>query len=382
MHKRIRLGQLCPGMFVVNYGAGTFDDPFVELGYFIKTMDQIVELKERRIHELLIDIRLGCDVRFKDTPPQNTVSFEQELHVAEKLYVETLRHARSFMADVRHGKGVDYQQSLPLLDKLMQSVRRNRTAAGSLSKLRRFDEYTYTHCINVAVLSMSFGSFLGLDEEELRLIGLAGLYHDVGKALVPEKLLNKPGRFTPAEYAQIKTHPLHGYKLMTSQSGLDQRVLRAIVEHHERADGSGYPMGLAGDDISTFAQIIGIVDVYDALTSNRCYRSAQLPRDVLRIMFERRENDFITGLVERFIKCMGIYPPGSFVRLSDGRYGVVCETNTDQALAPRVKVALDSKLRPLTPEIVDTAVESNPKLSIVDCLDPAQFKIDVYRLVN
>ena len=163
--------------------------------------------------------------------------------VAEKLYVESLRHARAFMADARAGKPLDFKDSMPLVNQLLASVQRNRTAAGSLSKLRTFDEYTYTHCINVAVLSMAFGASLGMEEKELRLLGLAGLYHDVGKARIPEEILNKPGRLTPEEFNLMKAHPVEGYNIMAGQSDADEQVLPAILEHHERGRRQRLPQG-------------------------------------------------------------------------------------------------------------------------------------------
>jgi len=263
-------------------------------------------------------------------------------------------------------------------------VFRNEAAAVTLFKLRGFDEYTYTHSINVSILAVLLGKHLGLDKPTLLKLGLAGMYHDVGKARIPESILNKPGKLTPAEFQAMKAHPLEGYNVMKGQADLDPEILRAVVEHHERHDGSGYPRGVRGEDISRFSRIISVVDVYDALTSRRVYKGAMAPAKALGMMYQWRDKDFPHNAIENFIRCVGVFPVGSFVRLSGGEFGIVASTNPVRPTKPEIKVVLDAKMRPQLARVLDLeALEGTPQAQdIAEVLNPADHKIDLERFFS
>jgi putative nucleotidyltransferase with HDIG domain len=194
---------------------------------------------------------------------------ERELPAAKKVYEDALSFAKGFIHKAYLEKNVDVERSEEFVDDVITSVVRNREALTGLCKLRVYDEYTYTHSINVTVLAAAIGQFLGLPEAELRPLGLAALFHDVGKANIPIEVLNKPGRLDAREFTVMKRHPLESYEILKDKGALAAQVLPAIVEHHEKYDGSGYPRGLSGEDISMFARIVSLADVYDALTSDR-----------------------------------------------------------------------------------------------------------------
>lgn len=313
--------------------------------------------------------------------PQNgSTSIREELERADKLYGEAVNYARSFMDDVRDGKPIDIHDARPLVNEFIDSVFRNESAAAAISKLKAFDEYTYTHCINVSVLAVVLGKKLGYPRERLELIGMAGMFHDVGKALIPPQILNKPGKLTEEEMNVMRTHPLHGYRLLLQQPDIPEEVIRGAVEHHEKHDGSGYPRGLKGEEISETARLLAVVDVYDALTSKRVYKDPLPPGKVLGMMYQWRVTDFHPNIVEQFIKSLGVYPVGSFVRLSNGKHGVVTDHNPDDPLNPAVRISHDARMNGQRCKDIDLA--ATPTLKIVDVLNPDEFGVKVFQLIG
>lgn len=315
-----------------------------------------------------------------------TVPLVEELPVADKLYGEAIEYTRDFLEDVRHGRPIDHKSAIPLVDSVIESVFRNESALSSLCKLRRFDEYSYTHSLNVGVLAVVLGRQLGLGKPVLRLLGIAGLFHDVGKALIPKAILNKPGRLSPSELTVMRTHPIEGWHVMKAQKGIHPEALAAVIEHHERFDGKGYPRGLRGEEIGVFSRVIGVVDVYDALTSQRVYKEPTPPARVLSLMYQWRTSDFFPGSVENFIKCLGVYPVGSLVQLTNGEHAVVMELNPATPIRPKVRVLFDAKMRPRPMRTLDLAeaavVPGRKPIEIWKCLNPLDYKIDVVRLMG
>jgi HD-GYP domain-containing protein (c-di-GMP phosphodiesterase class II) len=389
MLRRLSRRDLEVGMFLAKYGQGTPDSPFVPVGKPLLSPQNVDEFLPPEVDEVFVDDSLTLHMlnrlhkeRLEELAeqPGPLVPLAEELPVAEKLYTEALDHAHEFMADVRKGKDVDYHDAEPVVDGFIESVFRNESAAATLFKLRRFDEYSYTHCINVGVLAIILGKYQGLDKDTLRLLGLSGLFHDVGKGRIPEEILNKPASLTPREMGIMKTHPLESYKIISATAGPSQDILRGAVEHHERFDGTGYPRGLANADISIFGRIISIVDVYDALTSKRSYKDAMSTSKALSLMYQWRDSTFAPNSIEHFIKCIGVYPVGSFVRLSSGEYAIVTESNLVNASKPTVKLLFDPWMRRKTPVVVD--LFKNPEgIGISECLNPAGYPVDLARLL-
>ncbi|WP_147819932.1 HD-GYP domain-containing protein [Salidesulfovibrio onnuriiensis] len=339
--------------------------------------------------------RLRKRMRARETevepaPPKpaasDRVPIEEEIVVANRLYGEALKHARRFLDNVRAGKPVDYHEAEPTVDGFIGSIFRNESAAAALCKLRHADEYTYTHGINVSVLAIILGKHLNLTPEELRLVGIAGVFHDVGKALVPESILNKPGRLSDEEMDIMRTHAQKGYDVLSLQQDMPPEVMNAALEHHERCDGSGYPKGIRSTETHIISRVIGLVDVYDALTSRRPYKDALPPGKVMGMMYQWRLSDFQPHIVEHFIKSLGIYPVGSFVRLTDGRHGVVVGHHADAPLRPVVKVAFDLAMQPITPRVVDlveqAAGQNGKQLLIADIVNPQESGVDVAKLMR
>ena len=307
-------------------------------------------------------------------------SIREDLRTADKLYTEAVDYARSFMDDAKEGRSFDFNDATPLVNDLIDLVFRNDSAAAAISKLKAFDEYTYTHCINVSVLSIVLGKRLGYSREQLELIGKAGMFHDVGKSAIPSCILNKPGKLNEREMNIMRTHPIRGFQMLKDQRDIPEEVLRGALEHHEKHDGSGYPRGLKGESISEVAKLLAVVDVYDALTSKRVYKDPMPPSKVLGMMYQWRVTDFYPNIVEQFIKSLGVYPIGSFVQLSTGERGVVINHTPDDPLNPLVKIVYDRRFRQIPAREVD--LTSRQSLHIKDVINPDDYGIDVYRLLQ
>jgi HD-GYP domain-containing protein (c-di-GMP phosphodiesterase class II) len=228
------------------------------------------------------------------------------------------------------------------------------------------------HSVAVCALMVTLSRQLGHDEEHARAAGLAGLLHDIGKAMMPLEVLNKPGALTGAEYEMMKSHSLRGHHLLSKGADIDALALDVCLHHHERPDGRGYPYGLAGDSLSLPARMGALCDVYDAITSNRPYKPGWDPADsVSKMAGWATSGQFDPALFQLFVKRLGIYPTGSLVRLHSGRLAVVIEQNPQTLVSPRVKVFLSATQSPMAPVVLDlsqpscndriTARESNEK---------------------
>ena len=276
--------------------------------------------------------------------------------------------------EARMGKAVDTAGAQKLVEEISDSVSRNPGALISLARLKTADDYTYMHSAAVCALMVALSKQLGLNEQQTRSAGIAGLLHDLGKALMPMDVLNKPGKLTDEEFAIIKKHPEEGHKLLLSSTGADEIALDVVLHHHEKTDGSGYPKGLKGAEISLFAKMGAVCDVYDAITSNRPYKAGWDPAESLRKMAEWANGHFEQSVFQAFVKSLGIYPIGSLVKLNSGRLGIVIDQTEKSLLTPRIKVFYSTKASSrIKPEIIDL---SNPNCQekIAGREDPAKWK--------
>jgi len=251
-----------------------------------------------------------------------------------------------------------------------------------LTQLKNVDEYTTIHSLNVCIMTLAFGRCLGLGRPELNVLGLGALLHDLGKMHVPLEVLNKPGRLTKQEFELIKLHPVTGYKLLESHKNhVPPQALQIVKSHHERNDGGGYTERLDGEIIPRFVKLVSIVDVYDAVTSERVYHKAETPQDAMNLIFKTSPHGFDRAMVEAFIKCIGIYPIGSMVELSTGQVGVLVGHTPGKKLRPMVLVVRDadgqmSKLRKLI-NLGSPTWDNDPNAPrIMRMLEPGTYGID------
>ncbi len=362
MPKKISVSQLKSGMYITDVGSDWMTHPFFRQQFLIKEDQVIQRLIKAGIHEVYIDPDRGLDV--VDAPSEKEVqqSIETELvrlasrvsgHTpvvalgeaaldAQKVYDEATRIIRGIMHDVRLGRQVQGEDVEPAVRNITATIIQNRDALLSLCRVKTKDNYTFQHSVSVGALEVTFCRALGLDPETTRLAGIGGLLHDIGKICIPDEILNKPGRLTEDEFSAMKRHVVEGKRILEEADQIDPVSIQVAYEHHERADGSGYPEGRRGTDISLLGRMAAICDVYDALTSERVYHRPMMPNEALRKIFEWSKFHFDAELVHQFVRIIGIYPVGTLVLLRSGRIGVVVEQSEQSLLTPRVRVFYDS----------------------------------------
>lgn len=289
----------------------------------------------------------------------DTTTVEEELEQAREIEQKTRNTVYTILDDARLGRSISTSEAKKVVADMVESIIRNPDAMVVLTQLKNVDEYTALHSLRVCILALTFGRHLDMAREELNLLGVGALLHDVGKMKVPLEVLNKPGKLTDEEFTIMKSHVTEGVKIVENARGIATASVEVVRSHHERYGGGGYAAGLAGDDIHPFGLIASIVDCYDAITSDRVYKVGISAQDALSRMYEWRTRDFHPTLVEQFIQCMGIYPIGSVVELSDGSVGVVVSVNRERRLLPKVVKVLDRQYKPVRPpRIIDLYYES------------------------
>jgi putative nucleotidyltransferase with HDIG domain len=231
---------------------------------------------------------------------------------------------------------------MQMVDDIAASVDRNLGALISLVRLKNKDEYTYMHSVAVCALMIALARELNLTDIEVKQAGLAGLLHDIGKAGIPMELLNKPGALTEEEFTLVKLHPERGHELLQQAHIADEVTLDVCLHHHEKINGSGYPNKLKADEISIFAKMGAVCDVYDAITSNRPYKEGWEPGVSLQRMAQWAGH-FDNTVFKAFVKSVGIYPIGSMVKLKSGRLAVVIDQSPKSLLTPLIKVFFSTK---------------------------------------
>lgn len=296
---------------------------------------------------------------------QPAATFHEEVRRASKIVAQARPAMKNMFRDVRLGKAIDAEHCLPLVADIADSVERNPSAIVSLARLKTSDDYTFMHSVAVCALMVALGKQLGLNEADCREAGLAGLVHDLGKAMMPLEVLNKPGALTAEEYAIMKSHPEAGHRMLLEGKGVGPVPLDVCLHHHEKVNGKGYPHGLKGEEISLFARMGAVCDVYDAITSNRPYKAGWDPAESIMKMAQwSKEGHFDESVFQAFVKSIGIYPVGSLVKLRSGRLAVVVEGGQGSLLKPVVKVFYSTRANePLVPELVDLARTSDEIVS-------------------
>lgn len=407
--KWIDIKDLELGMFIVKLGGSYMDHPFWRSRFLLSKDEDLRLLQVSGVSRVCIDATKGSDVgthvKTVAAPPDVPVTatktdaemgaavgpavitargdggtafvpIKEELKRAARICAKSKEAVSAMFQEARMGKAIDTESMHPLVEDISNSVTRNPGALISLARLKTKDDYTYLHSVAVCALMVALARQLKLSEEETRQAGFGGLVHDVGKALVSDSILNKPGKLTDEEFVSIKKHPELGHRLLVEGRGASEQMLDVCLHHHEKVDGSGYPKGLSDAQISRFAKMGAVCDVYDAITSNRPYKNGWDPSDSLRRMAEWKGH-FDQVIFQSFVKSLGIYPVGSLVRLESGRLGVVVEQHSQSLLVPKVKVFFSTKSRcQIAQEVID--------LSRPQCQDKivARESADKWGLVN
>ena len=271
---------------------------------------------------------------------KNTSTVEEEIDKAREVHLELQSSISSSMESFSKSKNLELGSVRECTGDLVDSMIRNPDAAFLLSRLKDMDSFTYTHSVDASILAILFGRHLGLTAAELNTLALGVLFLDIGKSKLPKAMLEKRGKLISAEIRLLRKHVQFSLNIL-STANIDDEIHSIVANHHERFDGRGYPERKQGSDIPVFAKIAAIVDFYDAITHNRPYRKGVPPGKAINALYERRDRQFQTELVEEFIQCLGVYPTGSLVLLSNGEAGIVISQNQVRRLRPKVLIVRD-----------------------------------------
>ncbi|MDH5632085.1 MAG: HD-GYP domain-containing protein [Gammaproteobacteria bacterium] len=427
--QQVSCQELELGMYVAELDRPWLETPFLFQGFEIKTREEIEELKrfcqfvyvdplqsniaiepaakpatrietgwvprfdtKDHLRPDLIDTeeesdnaRLEFEVLKKQVQPEVDQAYADRTDLLEEI--ERIRDAHEFvqalipalMEDARMGRAIKTDAARKAIGAMTSSIIRNPDALMCFTQLKHKDAYTAEHSVRVSVLALAFGRHLGLAREELEALGLGALLHDIGKTRVPTEVLIKPDGLTENETRLMRQHVAYGVQILES-TDIPAAAIDVVAQHHERYDGLGYARGLKGDQISQFGMIGAMSDFYDALTSDRPYKNSAASHKVLRDMYKFRGSLFEPDLVERFIQCIGIYPIGSVVELSNGEIGVVQTINRLRRLKPSIAMALHADHSPYTKrvtiDLVDAASLHGRTIEVVRVHDPETFGIN------
>ena len=403
MLKKIKVNDVRLGMYIQEVCGSWMDHPFWKNSFKLTDDNDLNTLKNCGVDEIWIDTSLGLDVdsgvaahsqseeelkvenelkKIEQTPQKTEalVSLQIELIAAKKLHAKTKKAVVSIFKDVRMGNALKLDDAVSLVNEINQSIIRNPSALICLSRLKTADNYTYLHSVSVCVLMIALGRQLGMKDDMLKQVGIAGLLHDVGKVFIPDEVLNKPGKLTDEEFNIVKTHPVKGWEFLKNSGEVNDLILDVCRHHHERVDGMGYPDKLSGEALTLFARMGAVCDVYDAITSNRSYKKGWEPVESIRKMAEWNNGHFDEVVFHAFVKTVGIYPTGTLLKLKSGRLGVVTDQSKKSLVKPIVKVFFSTRSNVhILQEIVDLSKSTD---SIASMENPLQWGFDLGEIMG
>jgi HD-GYP domain-containing protein (c-di-GMP phosphodiesterase class II) len=369
MKVKINSSDLAVGMYVTELDRPWIESPFLFQGFPINNEEELEQVRQACDYVYVDTEKTPQDIRTKllalnaDNKNSQTsftqttfnankddaaveTTFKRHLIKAKEVRDRTRQYIDQALEDVRLGASVDTKKAKAVVSSLVDNIVTNQDASIWLTHLKKRDEYTAIHSVNVCILSISFGRSLGLSKDELNILGLGALLHDLGKMRVPLEVLNKPGKLTDIEFEIMRSHPGQGYELLKNDQNIPPEALDVVLGHHERLNGGGYPHGRDESTIPHFTRIVSIVDVYDAITSDRVYHDGMSPHDALKNMYKWAPGNFDQELIEAFIKTIGIYPIGSLVEFGTGHVGMVAKLNDHKKLKPVVMLLLNRNKEP------------------------------------
>ena len=401
MIKRIPVSALQVGMYITDLNNDWIPHNTQRKRGVVKKEETIEKIRRMGVKHIYIDSSKGKDTQ--DAEPAHEVDHHndalldsagelkpgitkvaplpEEMMKAQQIHSQAQGLVGNLLKDVKVGKAIDIAPIHELANELQSSVFRNANALSCLGRIREKDNYLLEHSVNLSVLMSLFGRYRKLSSDALHQTIVGALLHDIGKILTPDEVLHKPGRLSPEEFEVMKAHARHSRDILANTKGIGELSVITAAEHHERLDGTGYPEGLKGKQISVYGRMVAITDVYDAITADRVYHKGMTPTHGLKKLLEWSGDHLDPGLVREFIRCVGLYPIGSLVLLESGKLGVVVETNEDDQRLPVVRVMYDTRFRAaITIDTIDLSRPGNQD-RILRSVDPDIYKIDVRKFL-
>lgn len=372
---------LSRGISAITFGLGIATD---EVGVLVELLSEakVADIDAARAY---LDARAATHITVAETTTLDQTGDEERSREvrarARETYDKGVSAMREIEAQAKLGKVGEVGALTRVVESLLDNLLQDPAAVLGLQAIKGHDDYTLNHAINVCILSLSLGSALGLDADELRSLGLSALLYDIGKVRIPGDILAKPGPLTSDEWQVVKKHSEEGADLLKRIQLTDKMPMIVAFEHHQRHDLLGYPDSPSGAEQHLFSKIIGVCDAYDAMTTLRPFRREIRPDKALAVLMQGRGKAYDPGVTKALVAMLGIYPMGAVVKLDDGSIGVVFRVNSDDLLHPRVKVLTDPEGRWFeTPEAIDLRVvdfqTGEPVRSIVEALPAADAGVD------
>lgn len=402
MDRKVNVAYLKTGMYVSNLDRPWIDTPFLLEGFLISSDEEIAALSQYCKH-VYIDTDRGIAAsqyveeatrlktnqyleRYlqdnkKKVQYKNINETKAELPAAQTALENASDQVAHILEDVKQGKNLNIQAVRGVVEPILESIIRNAEAYMWLSMMQKKSAYAYSHSVDNCALAIAFGRYMGLPKKDLGTLAVGMLMMDTGNVRIPDVLLNKNGRLTEAEYRIVKKHVGHSVDILKSTKGMNEDIINIALTHHERFDGSGYPNALMGAHIPVYGRMAAIVDCYDAMTSQRPFSVAKSPYTALQNIYNWRGSAFQPELVEQFLQCMGVYPTGSLVEMSNGQVGIVLAQNATQRMRPKIMLLLDEdKAHLVEYKAIDLAKQfedsSGYPFNIYRGLDPGAYGID------
>ncbi|WP_217474594.1 HD-GYP domain-containing protein [Stutzerimonas stutzeri] len=361
--RRLHVSHLELGMYICELDRPWRQTDFLFQGFPLLKIEHIQAVRERCDYVFVDDTRrvmldqgqviVPSATPLRVTRTMTRIPLALEVQEAQEAYRSSALALDQVLSDVQHGRPIDTKACQALVKRNLESMLRNESAMLWLARLKSQDIYTSLHCLSVSILAMGFGTHLGLPDEKIELLGLAGLLHDVGKMKIDPAILNKPGKLTQAEFEHIKLHPSFGYQALCSQDDIPAAAVQAAHGHHERLDGKGYPQGLDAYQIPFITRVVTIVDAFDAITSHRAYDDARPIQTAYDVLRSGADKQFDGALVHEFIRWLGVFPVGTLVELHTGEVALVLEKHPQLHLRPKVVVLRDANKAPCEPRYLD-----------------------------
>lgn len=405
MLKEIPVSELRVGMYLHDIDLDLSQFPAIKKAAPVENQQLIQNILDTGIEHIIIDTDKGSDVldpglqslkhkieiarpqkpQRQPIPPEplpelEKTSYDEELKVAKNLRNQVTDAIAEAFYDAKMGRSFNSGEIRQIVSELTESIIRNQDPLLALNQIRHKNSYLYDHAINTCVLAICFGKWKKMDYDTVMDLGTAALLHDIGLTHLDDRLTDNKGFLNEREFAATQQHVEFSVKLLSTMIGINSRTIKLVEQHHERNDGSGYPAGLKGDEIDPLSQLLGLVDTYDSMTAETTYSYAIAPTHVLKMLLESGDEMFDSLLIKQFIKCIGIYPVGSLVRLSNGCIAIVNEITDQDSLHPKVKMIYNARqehfIHPVDLNLADP-VESGHPLSIMGCVDPNYLHIDL-----
>lgn len=366
IQRRLRLdvSQLNVGMHIVELDRPWIESPFLFQGFTLETADD-VQMVQDVCKYVYVDV---VEEEWKEQEGHSSSGRKitrtrfaekklaaRELNAANRTYQHARQHVKALLSNVLLGRALSMKDTQKVVNECVDRVIHNPNAILWLTRLKHQDEYTAEHSINVSLLAIALGRHMELERWELENLGVCGLLHDIGKMRVPNEILNKPDVLTPEEFAEMANHTTYARQLLMGRTDIYPGAVDVAYTHHERLDGKGYPRGIDGAKISLFTRIVTVVDAYDAMTSDRCYKEGISSLDALKVINRHKGTQFDEEVAQKFIEMIGLYPPGYLIEMTNGEVGIILTHDEGYQLRPRVIMILDKDKNPQPETIINLA---------------------------